>query len=102
MQRPWLGTQSSRTSAGAEVFQWSSRTCLLFRRGDWSLAVDLDVLNTWVCLPGGSLQNFPGHSEPMRVVDIILNAMRRNQLTFVICRCKQERFSVPALGEIGN
>jgi hypothetical protein len=38
------------------------------------------------------LKNFPGHGEPTRVIDIVLNAMRRSRLTFVICRCKQEPF----------
>ena len=79
----WLGSQLSRTIP--EAFRWGFRTCLLFRRGDGPPAVNLNALNTWFCLPGGALQKFPGHSEPMRVIDIILNAMRRSQLPAVIC-----------------
>jgi hypothetical protein len=43
---------------------------------DTATAVDHDALDTWFCLPGGALQHLPGHGEPMRVIDIILNAMR--------------------------
>src|ERR1700729_301701 len=89
-------------SAGAEVFRWRSRTCLLLGRCDGSPAVDLDALNTWFCLPGGALQHFPGHGEATRVLDIILNAMRQSQLSFVICRCKQELLSVPTPGRVGH